>query len=269
MRSLQKVKPHGSSISDFKADQCVSSRRKIKCNGIQPCEFCIRAKARCTFDSSYARGRLPIIPPAPEVEHGTITIPTSPHLDSGESPQQVPVKPATEGADAPTSLQNYNLTSNNLMPPEEAPPVVSLQHSPEPSQEDLQGHYIGPASGVSFLLRVQKRLHQAISFSLPGSIFTFGDAPLHPPDFDPSFCMMLPRDDAQRLIDRYFEFAMPTHRFLHRPTIQKWFVEFYDTLGTMRDVSNAPAKIGLLFMVFAHARVYMPVDDRPGPSDLR
>ncbi|KAL2672386.1 hypothetical protein Neosp_013094 [[Neocosmospora] mangrovei] len=232
----------------------------------------MRAKARCTFDSAYARGRVPIIPPAPDVDHGTITIPTSPHLDSGESPsvsaQQAPVTPSTEGADAPTGLQSYNLASNSLMPSEEAPPVASLQHSPEPSQEDLQGHYIGPASGVSFLLRVQKRLHQAISFSLPGSIFTFGDAPLHPPDFDPSFCMMLPRDDAQHLIDRYFDFAMPTHRFLHRPTIQEWFVEFYDTLGTMRDVSNAPAKIGLLFMVFAHARVYMPEDDRPGPSDL-
>lgn len=233
----------------------------------------MRAKARCTFDSAYARGRVPIIPPAPDVDHGTITIPASPHLDSGESPsvsaQQAPVTPSTEGADAPTGLQNYSLAPNSLMPSEEAPPVASLQHSPEPSQEDLQGHYIGPASGVSFLLRVQKRLHQAISFSLPGSIFTFGDAPLHPPDFDPSFCMMLPRDDAQHLIDRYFDFAMPTHRFLHRPTIQEWFVEFYDTLGTMRDVSNAPAKVGLLFMVFAHARVYMPEDDRPGPSDLR
>ncbi|UPL00367.1 hypothetical protein LCI18_011301 [Fusarium solani-melongenae] len=251
-------------------DRC--KKRKIKCNGTQPCEFCMRAKARCTFDSAYARGRVPIIPPALDVDHGTITIPTSPHLDSGESPsvsaQQAPVTPSTEGADAPIGLQNYSLAPNSLMPSEEAPPVASLQHSPEPSQEDLQGHYIGPASGVSFLLRVQKRLHQAISFSLPGSIFTFGDAPLHPPDFDPSFCMMLPRDDAQHLIDRYFDFAMPTHRFLHRPTIQEWFVEFYDTLGTMRDVSNAPAKIGLLFMVFAHARVYMPEDDRPGPSDL-
>jgi hypothetical protein len=33
--------------------------------------------------------------------------------------------------------------------------------------------------------------------------------------------MMLPRLDAQRLIDRYFDFAMPTYRFLHRPTIQE------------------------------------------------
>jgi hypothetical protein len=71
--------------------------------------------------------------------------------------------------------------------------------------------------------------------------------------------MMLPKEDAQRLVDRYFDFAMPTYRFLHRPTIQEWFVEFYD----------AAAKVALLFMILAHARVYMPENDRPGPSDLR
>ncbi|KAG9495956.1 hypothetical protein J7337_012522 [Fusarium musae] len=147
--------------------------------------------------------------------------------------------------------------------------VTSVQQSPEPSQEDLQGHYIGPASGVSFLLRVQKRMHQAISFSGPGSIFTFGDAPLQNPDYDPNFCMMLPKEDAQRLVDRYFDFAMPTYRFLHRPTIQEWFSEFYETLGTMRDPNNSAAKVALLFMILAHARVYMPENDRPGPSDLR
>lgn len=81
--------------------------------------------------------------------------------------------------------------------------------------------------------------------------------------------MMLTREDAQRLVDRYFDFAMPTYRFLHRPTIQKWFVEFYDTLGLMRNARSAPSKIALLFMVFAQGRVYMPDEERPGPPDLR
>jgi hypothetical protein len=62
---------------------------------------------------------------------------------------------------------------------------------------------------------------------------------------------------------------MPTYRFLHRPSVQKWFEEFYDTLGVMRDSHNAPAKIALIFMVFAQARQYMPDTDRPGPEDLR
>ncbi|KAJ4555877.1 hypothetical protein HRR77_001794 [Exophiala dermatitidis] len=174
--------------------------------------------------------------------------------------------PTTEPGRPTRGVQHQNLMSSTPAP---AYMTASSQNSPEPSQTDLQGHYIGPASGVSFLLRIQKRLHQAISFTDPNSIFTFGDAPLHPPEFDPSFCMMLPREDAQRLVNRYFDFAMPTYRFLHRPTVQKWFTEFYDTLGIMRNPQSAPAKIALLFIVFAQGRVYMPDNDRPGPPDLQ
>ena len=241
------------------------TRRKIKCDGAQPCEVCNRAKATCTFNSSYARGRPPVIRPTRTVEAGSNSIlVTQPASNTETDDGSIPVEPVlVQPTQHIAGLQSQNISSSYL------DPESSNESSPEPSQTDLQGHYIGPASGVSFLLRVQKRLHQAISFSDASTIFTFGDAPLQVPDFDPSFCMMLPRDDAQRLVDRYFDFAMPTYRFLHRPTIQEWFVEFYDTLGIMRDVQAAPAKVALLFMVFAQARVYMPDNDRPGPPDLR
>lgn len=240
---------------------------------MQPCKFCVRTRASCTFNSAYARGRLPVIPSADEVADETIAVATQDTMPGSEqnSPtdltHQYMADPTNEAAHQAAELQDYS----HLLPSggTGSRAVTSVQQSPEPSQEDLQGHYIGPASGVSFLLRVQKRLHQAISFSGPGSIFTFGDAPLHNPDYDPTFCMMLPKEDAQRLVDRYFDFAMPTYRFLHRPTIQEWFVEFYETMGTMRDPNNAAAKVALLFMILAHARVYMPENDRPGPSDLR
>lgn len=181
--------------------------------------------------------------------------------------QYAPILPRPEPAQATNAETNPSLDSE--LEDTEATPDYVETFSPEPSQADEEGHYIGPASGVSFLLRIQKRLHQAISFSQPSSIFTFGDAPLHIPESDPSFCMMLPRDDAQKLLDRYFDFAMPTYRFLHRPTLQEWFTEFYDTLGVMNDSNSSPAKVALLFMVFAQARVYMPDNDKPGPHDLR
>lgn len=188
-----------------------------------------------------------------------------------------PPVPEHQHAELPaseTTLHGEQSQGQEILPAYPPPPALayvepSTQSSPEPLSTDQHGHYIGPASGFSFLLRIQKRLGQAISYSHDSSIFTFGDAPLHPPDFDPAFCMMLPRDDAQRLVDRYFDFAMPTYRFLHRPTIQRWFAEFYDTLGTMRSVQKAAAKVALLFMVLALGRVYMPDNDRPGPSDLR
>ncbi|KAL5115248.1 hypothetical protein ACEQ8H_006840 [Pleosporales sp. CAS-2024a] len=132
------------------------------------------------------------------------------------------------------------------------------RNSPEPGrgQTDSQGHYIGSSSAVSFLLRIQKRLHQNSSLSYESSIFTFGDAPL--PEFDPSFFVLPPKPDAQRLVERYFDYAAPTHRFLHRPTIEGLVEEFYETQGDMRSKEDAPAKISLLLIVFAQAQAYMP-----------
>ncbi|TVY83627.1 Activator of stress genes 1-like protein [Lachnellula suecica] len=135
----------------------------------------------------------------------------------------------------------------------------SSRNSPEPSQTDLQGHYVGPSSGVSFLLRVQKKLHQNLSFAQNSSIFTFGDAPL--PDFDPSFFVLPPKADAQRLVARYFDFAVATHRFLHRPTVEAWLEEFYENLGIMKQQVGAKEKTALLFMVFAQAKEYMTNDE--------
>lgn len=245
-------------------------RRKIKCDGRQPCEFCSQAMTSCTFHSAYARGRAPLIPATSNVDCGRKSASTEEVIvldKDPAAPRHHSMVGATEAMDhaagllEPLSSQMAPATSTYVRPP-------SLQ-SPGQSQTDLQGSYIGPSSGVSFLLRIQKRLEQAISFSDPSSIFTFGDAPLHLPDLDPCFCIMLPREEAQRLVDRYFDFAMPTYRFLHRPTIQKWLNEFYDTLGLMSNTQTAPAKIALIFMVIAHGRVYMPDDARPGPPDLR
>ncbi|KAI0434368.1 transcriptional regulatory protein GAL4 [Xylaria sp. FL1042] len=242
-------------------DRC--KKRKIRCNGTQPCEVCTTAGASCTFDAAYNRGRPPAIPRSSGFQAGSnnaiivggFTLSTSqPGGDDNDEWSRDSAFPAGSRANG----SNSNID----------PSAVSLQSSPEPSCDDTQGQYIGPTSGVSFLLRVQKRLHQAISKSQASTIFTFGDAPLQTPDFMPSFCMMLPRDDAQRLLDRYFDFAMPTYRFLHRPRVQNLFNEFYDTLGAMRDTDSAPANTALLFMVFAQARVYMPEQDLPGPSDL-
>ncbi|KAJ5171837.1 transcriptional regulatory protein GAL4 [Penicillium capsulatum] len=251
-------------------DRCKT--RKIKCDGTQPCGFCVQAKATCTFVSAYARGRVPAILATSDALEGNnasdnLAMSNGAPLEPSQQYPTILLRIESPWHDAP-EVPSQRETSLDVPRPASLYAEGSSQNSPELSQTDLQGHYIGPASGVSFLLRIQKRLHQAISFSQANSIFTFGDAPLHLPKSDPSFCMMLPRADAQRLVDRYFDFAMPTYRFLHRPTLQEWFDEFYDTLGMIRDAQHAPARVALLFMVFAHARVYMPESDRPGPSDL-
>jgi hypothetical protein len=147
------------------------------------------------------------------------------------------------------------------------PAVPSSRVSPEPSQTDLQGHFVGPSSGVAFLLRVQRRLHQTVSFPQSSSIFTFGDAEL--PEYDPSTLLLLSYDEAKRLLDRYFDFAVPTHRFLHRPTAEAWLREFYDTRGLMRNKQDGPARTALLFMIFAQAQQYMTPETEHADEDMR
>ena len=236
------------------------SRRKIKCDGVQPCEFCCRAEASCTFD--YARGR----PPPVKSSNGELEA-----NDTSVSHDEGAVLPAQT---IRVELADHAVQSNFQRPtdlPSFISPAVaiSVSISPRSTHAGLHGEYIGPASGVSFLQRAQKRLGQSTLFSHPDSIFTLGDAPFTSPDADLSFCMMIPQNVAQKLVDRYFDFAMPTYRFLHRPTIQAWFVEFYDTFGVMHDAQRAPAKVALVLMVLAHGRVYMPDHEQLGPLDLR
>lgn len=177
-----------------------------------------------------------------------------------------------------SDLEDHNLTSAHqdgtlaayLQPPgheQVTSRVQSSRNSPEAPQTDLQGHIVGPSSGVSFLLRVQKKLHQKISFSQNTSIFTFGDAPL--PEFDPSFLVLPPKAEAEMLVARYFDFAIATHRFLHRPTVEGWLEDFYDGLGEMKQKDGARERTAVLFMVFAQAMEHLPGDEKPNRVDTR
>ncbi|KZL75298.1 fungal specific transcription factor domain-containing protein [Colletotrichum tofieldiae] len=256
-------------------DRC--KKRKIRCTGIQPCELCIRTESHCTYNASYARGRQPPVATREDVARmdldgldvsvsdshaaattgddslmGSIVVDVSEPVDTDQQDEAI--------------MNGTNLAIGSVGPGTAEPPSRA---SPEPTQTDLQGHYVGPSSGVSFLLRVQKRLHQAVSFSQASSIFTFGDAPL--PDFDPSgaFCVLLSKEEASTLLKRYFDFAVPTHRFLHRPTVEGWLEEFYSTMGAMKSQEDAPARRALLFMVFAQAQEYMGTTHSRENADAR
>jgi hypothetical protein len=167
----------------------------------------------------------------------------------------IPPTPGSNDRTNPSHRQN----TRSLLPVSEQEvisPANSSQASPVPSQTDLQNHYVGPSSGVSFLLRVQKRLHNVVTLSPRSSIFTFGDTPL--PEFDSSFFVLPPKEYARALIARYFDFAVPTHRFLHRPSLESYLEELYSNLGGMLDRKGERGKRALLFMVFAQAQEYMP-----------
>ncbi|KAJ5748267.1 uncharacterized protein N7511_009963 [Penicillium nucicola] len=157
----------------------------------------------------------------------------------------------------------YNLNHDTRQPNphlaalqgEEGEEAISSRNSPDANQTDLEGHYVGPSSGVSFLLRVQKRIHENVAVFSNGPIFNFGDAPL--PKQDSQFLVLPPKDEAQILVNRYFDFAFPTHRFLHQATIETWLDTFYsDVHGS--DDSLSQAVKALLLMVMVQGKQYLP-----------
>lgn len=132
--------------------------------------------------------------------------------------------------------------------------TVSASLSPEPFVNDRQGHFVGPASGLSFLLRLQRRLRRSVNLPPETSIFTLGDAPL--PSFDETSFTLPERSEALTLVARYFELSSATYRFLHRATVDGWLEQLYGVGRITEEASRS--KYAVLLTVFAQATRYVP-----------
>ncbi|KAH6670856.1 fungal-specific transcription factor domain-containing protein [Plectosphaerella plurivora] len=238
-----------------------------------------RARLACTYTASYFRGRPPALVSSSEAPS---RLQDSSPITQRPSQAAVSFSPILPGIPAAPRVQSPRLgqASLSLEATSNDDPETSVEPlsraSPEPTQTDLEGHYVGPSSGVSFLLRMQKRLQGSQTFSQGTPIFNFGDAPLsrnnivsgvgqdqQPPYLNPSFYLSLTREHTKKLLERYFDFAVPMDRFLHRPTVEHWLEEFYDTMGAMNDPVEAPTRTAVLFMMFAVAQQHMA----PRPSE--
>ncbi|KAF1838424.1 hypothetical protein BDW02DRAFT_414425 [Decorospora gaudefroyi] len=241
-------------------DRC--KRKKTRCTGMCPCPECQRFGLSCEYTAPYTRGRLPSVvvdesvaatgSPARARKKRSINERSNAYTNT--STAQYPRIYLTPSIDPPV----FPTPSSTSMSNDYATRAPSSRNTPEPQggQRDQQGHYVGSSSAVSFLIRIQKRLHQNSSLSHDSTIFTFGDAPL--PEFDPSFFVLPPKAHAQRLLERYFDYAAPTYRFLHRPSIESLAEEFYETQGDIQGREDGKAKAALLMLVFAQAQAYMP-----------
>ncbi|OJD30200.1 zn 2cys6 transcription factor [Diplodia corticola] len=284
-------------------DRCKS--RKTRCSGKYPCTLCSQLGLACQYEAAYTRGRLPSIELETDNRVLQMATAIPPHQDyhmrrhsssviqdtANNGNHLASPRPDAEDVSAAAAVAGINNTTTTI------PSPVSIEHpdrldasdqpraphqpqhsaratstaqssrnSPEPSQSDQQGHYVGPASGASFLLRIQRKLLRQQSGLMQqscsggaeaSSIFTFGDLPL--PDADDvehGFFVLPPQKDAEWLLARYFDFASATHRFLHRPTVEGCLREVYETNGAMREKAAARSRLALLFMVFAQAGNY-------------
>jgi hypothetical protein len=68
-----------------------------------------------------------------------------------------------------------------------------------------------------------------------------------------SIFLMPKQEHSDRPFSRYFDFATPSYRFLHRPTIEKWATELLESSDTGEyhdSKSLTPAKKAAVFLVW-------------------
>ncbi|KAK7610248.1 fungal-specific transcription factor domain-containing protein [Phyllosticta paracitricarpa] len=264
-------------------DNCKS--KKKRCTGTQPCPSCEKAAKPCTYLASYTRGRFNTPPSSRGLDALVLAAESHNHLSDrrrrGSSstcpdPMPVPVsrRNASFSADYPPSVlpalpplhhQGPRLSPLHPLAPadDSKRPSVQLPARPtsrRPSPETDRRH-LGPKSSGAWLRRAMRKLNQArppsdgslgprSGTSSEATVFTFGDKP---PVTTSGFEAPLPPPalHAEYLVGRYFEFAMPTYRFLHRPSITSWLWEL-----SHDKVVVAPAKRAVLYMIFAYAMLY-------------
>ncbi|KAL2841740.1 fungal-specific transcription factor domain-containing protein [Aspergillus pseudoustus] len=202
-------------------DRC--KKRKIRCDGIQPCETCSEGCHPCAYTAPYTRGRQPTrIRKAQEINRPV----SSPSVADDGLDDQSPSRPT---------------------------PV-------ELAITDLDGHFLGPASEAAFLLRVQRSLtphhhhklssHISLAFSLSDEPLSLHDAPLR---------NAVPQEEkAAQLVQIFFDQAMPIGHFIDRATVESWVADLHDPpIDYYSQSSTQASRNTLLHSMFAVAHQHM------------
>ncbi|KAL5000030.1 fungal-specific transcription factor domain-containing protein [Aspergillus recurvatus] len=216
-------------------DACKS--KKKACTGTIPCGPCVRRKLACTYNTNYQRGV-------------AVTPPPSNSRPGHDSPTPTPQQTARETGSEST-------TPYGPRPPDQRPPA------------EVADQYWGPTSAHSFLGWAVRDLPTTPSDAVQlsgrdsdrtskASIFHFGDriAPeVQPGDFE-----WPDRAEAESLTRRYFEFACPTYRTLHQPTIEGAICELYGESTQFDGRCSVPgqssASHAVILMVFSTATMF-------------
>ncbi|KEQ69647.1 hypothetical protein M436DRAFT_12701, partial [Aureobasidium namibiae CBS 147.97] len=219
-------------------DGCKS--KKKRCTGEQPCMPCLKLSSKCTYEAQYNRGTTP--------QETRETPPLRIGIDRDVA--QTPCLPA------------YGLFSDTI---DGVARPGSARQTPE-IDEAIDGQYLGPSSAQSFLGKALRRLdresvqtpaaRQGKHIETETSTLSFGDAKVKQPDIA-QFSWPEYRT-ATRLLERFFEFASPTYRYFHEPSVSEWLERIYNK-------SDVPvvAQACILFM-FASASVFAV--DRSGDT---
>ncbi|KAF9889249.1 hypothetical protein FE257_007562 [Aspergillus nanangensis] len=240
-------------------DHC--KEKKTRCTGTLPCVRCTRLSLACEYNAAYSRG----LPPEP--------LPAQPSAADNNTPALTNL-----AHQSPASRRSARSSPRTATPSHQpisrfAVEEVSDRNSPDPVATDFEGNYLGPSSGVSFLNRVWRRLHQDELHTVPDSlqnescskntpVCMFGDKPYT--DYRETGFTLPPFEKALELIGVYFDFSIVTYRFLHRGSVEQWLKQVYE-----RSISSSTLPTGcmvsrtaIILMIFAVSTLYE--EQRPG-----
>ncbi|OCT51789.1 hypothetical protein CLCR_08038 [Cladophialophora carrionii] len=239
-------------------------RRKVRCSGTQPCDYCNGEGVRCEYDGVAK-------PPARDLDR--VPLSTTHHVQAAQSPsvrQPGFFLGVNSRETHPTQPASTRDATNSKGQGPDPLATVPNAHTPRisrgPSLEPTfaEGHHIGATAGVSFLYHTLNRGEVAeAETNLPTAPLTcHGDIPPMKVRQDQP---MPSREEADALLERYSRFATPTYRFLHRPTLEKW------TSGLLTGARLSTAEAACTLLVFSQALLYMKDNDRyvdGGDQDL-
>jgi hypothetical protein len=246
---------HSSVLVARTCGRLILLRRKSRCSGTIPCKRCNELSISCRYEFPHRRGQ----PASPPNETSSIAPDPGPNLPQSQLPQQ-------QLSNVPDQVL-VDLSSELVQSDVPREAIYSSRTSPGRDAAVFEGQYIGPTSGLAFLHRAEGRLRQDFSsrngVGTPrpsSSIFSFGDKP-----FTNSSCssLVLPsRQQAREHVKRYFEFAIPTYRFLHQETVERWLDKYMDEIETVGNKGEAltDGKAAVVLMVLATSALYR-VDD--------
>ncbi|KAF2718500.1 hypothetical protein K431DRAFT_136038 [Polychaeton citri CBS 116435] len=260
-------------------DSCRSKKRR--CTGDQPCGACRPYGSRCTYDASYTRGRVPqTLPHSPEgaaLSHSSNA--PCPVMGRSGAPADSIIRPAYLASSDASANHGIYLHSPYITDTGAGAgarltfPEMPRGASPDDDDVELAGQYVGKASAYSFLQHAWKKFGKDVPDSqIPGNtlnaddgnIFSAGDKKFTSREYGEIELPEQPTTAA--LVSLYFEFAMPTYRFLHEPTIREW-LKAYPALHVSINPNKlglSPAQQAILLTVLATAFLFQK--DAPQPE---
>ncbi|CAG7927676.1 unnamed protein product [Penicillium olsonii] len=185
----------------------ICKRKKIRCDGTLPCNNCSRRKISCAYDAKYGRGR----PPTPQSSTAT----------DQRQEQQIPDR--IDGLGAWKQLQ--------LIEYDDLAPQVQSRASLD---QEVEGQYFDPSSGLNFLHRAWKKLlvqkDESASYDSHETgrnqpLISAGDRPFRI-DGNTSESFLPDGSSARKLQHFYFETCVVTYRIFHQQTVERWMEVF-------------------------------------------